>query len=183
MINDLALDPSTGLQMTPEEIRSRYIRFETELGGYGLLNLLFGASAMLYAFGGFAYVVKEHFEHYDFGFTLAGALAFAIVFAIGALSWVAGCDLTNGSGRSRVTATVFWAPLLLAFPVGTKLAFWPLYMVHSERGHFVTSEEYHQVCAETPEMKRLSFIGLIIGVPLGLGLLFFLFSQFVSHFL
>lgn len=100
-----------------------------------------------------------------------------------ALSWVAGCDLTNGSGRSRVTATVFWAPLLLAFPVGTKLAFWPLYMVHSERGHFVTSEEYHQVCAETPEMKRLSFIGLIIGVPLGLGLLFFLFSQFVSHFL
>lgn len=84
--------------------------------------------------------------------------------------------------RARTPATILAAIGLLAFPLGTLINGYILYLLQSKKGTMVFSQEYKQVIEATPEIKYKTsiLIWVLLGIVL-LGLLAAMLIPLVKH--
>ena len=83
--------------------------------------------------------------------------------------WI-GSGLRKLKPASRIPAAVLTGIGLLAFPVGTLINAYFMYLLLCKKGRMVLSDEYKQIIAQTPHIKYKSIVAWVI---LGLLLLIF----------
>jgi hypothetical protein len=160
-----------------EAMRRQYLSHEASVKSIGslyFLGAIFLIPIGLFLVGGtiFGAFAGEP----DFPATVMIVVGF-MYFAIGSLQAVTAIGLRRLQPWARIVAAILSAFGLLAIPIGTLIAAYFLYLLLSEKGSVVFSEEYKQVIAETPHIKYRTSI--IVVVLLGL-LLFLLFMGIMA---
>ncbi len=137
-----------------ESIRKQYISHEASVKSLGLLYLL-GATLMVLVgsvmlgaitFGGAP-------GNADRGETFIMIIFSLIYLGLGILQGVTGYGLRKLQTWARYVATVFSALGLIAIPIGTLISIYFLYLLLSQKGTMVFSEEYKQIILETPHVR------------------------------
>lgn len=154
-----------------EAVRERYLKQEASIQSIGTLYLL--GCGLLVVLG-----VAAFFGRPPFGSGTSGLLFLFFAAAEGGIGWY----LRKLDSRAKVPATILAIFGLFAFPVGTLISAYILYLLHSAKGKYVFSPEYRDVIAATPHIRyRLSIVTwvlivIIIGL-LVLGLVVTLFGK------
>lgn len=142
----------------PEAIRKRFLNHEASIQSIGSLYLL--GCVILVVMG-----VAGLLGYREPDATMLMS-AFFLVFGV-AEGWI-GWHLRKLDPRSKIGATVLAAIGLLAFPLGTLINAYVLYLLHSAKGKYVFSPEYRAVITDTPHIRyRISiliwiFLGIVI---------------------
>lgn len=136
-----------------EQIRQAHIQHEASVKSVGFLYFM--AAAVLLFGGSFS--------------TLAGGDAaaigiFMLVFGAGLVA--TGIGLRKLKHWGRVAAGCLSTLGLLGFPIGTLINAYILYLLFSQKGKMVFSEDYKRIIAETPHIKYRTSI--VVWVLLGL---------------
>ena len=152
-----------GPEATPEQLaaaraeRQELLAPEGLTAGMGTLMMLGGGVAGLLALP-FLYLIWTWiFERPAHDRLVKEALR-ALVLVVG-LGVMAAVGLLGGLGvrqlkpTSRVAATMFAALLLVFIPIGPLLSLWFAYLLFSEKGRRVLSEEGLRIRALTPDMR------------------------------
>jgi len=147
-----------------EDIRKEHIKHEASVTSIGIL----------YYIGGGAMTVVGIFGMFAGGAEAILTSAFLLVLGIGQF-WV-GTGLRRLKKWARVSTGILSGLGLLAFPVGTLINAYILYLIFSAKGKMVFSDEYRAVIEQTPHIKyRTSILAWIV---LGLLLLIIAFGIF-----
>lgn len=103
-----------------------------------------------------------------------------LVASIGLLHVVAGFGIRRLARWSRIPATITGLIGLLAFPIGTLLSGYFLFLLLSAKGSMIFSSDYKQVIEQTPNIKSNTsifawiFIGLLaVVLAIAVGRAFF----------
>ncbi len=145
-----------------ETIRKAHLGHETSVKGAGGLYLLGGT---LMTLGGVAVL---------FGSSAGGAADAAVsafVLALGMLQIWAGLKVRALQRGGRTAGAVLSGLGLLAFPLGTLINGYILWLFFSDKGKTVFSDAYKDVIAATPHVKAKTSIVVWIFLALLLGLL------------
>ena len=136
--------------------------------------MLLGILTAVFAVPAFFLAVYAAFT--DAGASLGFRIGYPIaIFAIGAIAFngaYAGYLLRKLDPRAKGFATAQSGFMLFAFPMGTLLGIYSLYLIHSKRGLFILTEEYQGIRARTPHIKYrtsplvLILLGLLIALVL-----------------
>jgi hypothetical protein len=151
-----------------ERIRKQHLNHEASLQGIGSLYCL-GAGLLIAgaALGLIGSAVEEHYDQ-------AGIMALFV--ALGVLQGWIGLGLRRLRPNVKVAAGIVSAIGLLAFPMGTLINGYILYLLFSQKGTYILSPGYQEIIAATPHIRyRTSiivwiFLGLLVFV-IGLGIL------------
>jgi hypothetical protein len=106
-----------------------------------------------------------------------GLLLLGLGFAQGFI----GFGLNKLKSWARISAALFAGVGLLAFPIGTLINGYILYLLLSAKGKMVFSDEYREIIEQTPEIKYKTskvlwfFLFLLLGL-IGLGIVVALFA-------
>ena len=147
-----------------EQIRKEHLKHEASVKSVGILYFL-GATFLLIA--GVAGLVTADGAEKLFGLVLA---------ALGVLQMWVGIGVRRLKSWARIPTAVLSGIGLLAFPLGTLINGYILYLVLCQKGKIVFSEEYKRVIEQTPHIKYKTsivvwiFLGLLI-VLIGLALI------------
>ncbi|MGJ8696881.1 MAG: hypothetical protein ACSHYF_11215 [Verrucomicrobiaceae bacterium] len=153
-------------------VRRQLISHESSLKTIGLLYYLAGFFVAFAAFGLFLTIPED-------GTSAAFVALFFLALAI--LQFVTGRGLRKLQSWARIPATLFSILGLFAFPVGTIINGYFLYLYNSRKGIRILSPTYREIIAQTPHVKHktspLTWIILIIVVLLAIAIpLFFVNS-------
>lgn len=146
-----------------EQVRQEHIKHEASVRSIGILYFL-GAAVVLLA--GMVSLAGGS----------AGLMAGLFFLILGAGQIWVGVGLRKLRSWARIPTGILSGIGLLGFPLGTLINAYILYLVFSQKGKTVFSEEYQRVIEETPHIKyRTSIVvwillGLIF-LLIGLGLL------------
>lgn len=145
-----------------EETRRKYLNHEASVKSIGALYYLTTAFML---WGGIDTVLHP--------ITRTGrpmSLGVAVLFIVlAAVFGVAGTGLRRLQGWARIPTGILATLGLLAFPVGTIINVYVLYLIFSGKGSMVFSPEYREVMAATPHIKYK--MSILVWVLLGLVLL------------
>jgi len=95
-----------------------------------------------------------------------------LMILLGVAYWKLAAWLRNLDSRGRVPATILACIGLLAFPIGTLINAYILYLLNSKKAAVVFSDDYHRVIEATPEIKyRTSILVIVFAVLLAIFLL------------
>lgn len=150
------------------EIRRKHIAHEASLHSFGLLYYLSMVTMGLVAIGMAAGLTDAASNMQEFGTNVA-VMVLCAVFAVA--SFYVGRGLRALNPRVRIPVTILAVIGLLAFPIGTLINGYLLYLVHSAKGKMVFSEEYRGICERTPDVKYRTSIIVWIFVALLVGLI------------
>lgn len=139
-----------------EEIRRSHIDAEASIKSIGFLYLLGG----LFAAAAGVFLPIEDPDTLIVGILLVALGAFQI--------WT-GIGLRRLKRTVRIPAAILATLGLLGFPIGTLISIYLLYLLFSEKGRFVVSEDYKEIIALTPHIKRKTSI--VVWIVLALFLL------------
>jgi disulfide bond formation protein DsbB len=143
-----------------EQLRKAHINHEASVKSIGLLYFLGAAFLLLAAFGTFAAPGQ------------AGRVIAALFIGLAALQIWAGIGLRKLRRWARIPSGILSGLGLLAFPLGTLINGYILYLLFSKKGAMVFSEEYRRAIEQTPHIKYrtslvvwilLAFLLLLIG--------------------
>lgn len=153
--------PPISLVSNAVEIRKRYIGHEASVKSIGTLYLL--GSLFLVSSG--IYTLLQTGVSVASGRILAdeaiGALIFGIlILSLGLLQGFAGYALTRLQSWARIVTIVQSAFSLIFFPIGTLIATYFMYLLLSQKGSYLFTDEYKAVMAATPEVKYRTSIFL-----------------------
>ncbi len=155
--------PTAGMQSGPEPIRQHHLPHEASIKAIGtlylipgILLLLLGGITLVTIVGAFALGTAPDD---DFGI-IAGVIA--IYAGLGGLQTFIGLGLRRLTRPARVFATIFSAFGLLLFPFGTLINAYILYLLHSEKGKMVFSDEYKQIIELTPHLRYKSAFVIVL---------------------
>ena len=144
-------------ETSAEQIRREHIKHEASVKSVGFLYFL--AAAFLILIGGLGVVSPGS----------GGVLAVVFV-VIGAVQIWVGVGLRKLKPWARTPTGILSGLGLILFPIGTLINAYVLYLVFSNKGRMVFSEEYQQVIEQTPHIKYktsvLVWIVLIVLVAL-----------------
>jgi len=157
----------------PEQIRKQHIKHEASVRSIGILYYL-GAACMLFA-GLFGAVAADRDSARSGPWLIAVFFGFALV-----QIWL-GIGIRGLNSWARVPSGILSGLGLLAFPIGTLINAYILYLLFSKKGATVFSEEYKRVMQQTPHIKyRMSVVIwillVILIVVIGLLVVGFLFA-------
>ena len=163
-----------------EAYRRQYLSHEASAQSIGLLYLL-GAIFMVPI--GLVVIVAAFADPGAMGNGTPIFVVMAGLFylALGVLQGFVGVGLRRLQGWARVVAVVFSVLGLIAIPIGTLISAYFLYVLLSEKGQIVFSENYKRVIEQTPHIKYKTsiivwiFLGLLVAV-IGLGIVGLLFA-------
>lgn len=149
------------------ETRNKYLSHEASVQGIGALYLLGAVFLVLIGAG----VIVAGIIGITTGKADAaiGLILGLVYLPLGILQFWVGKGLRTLNPKVRTAAIVLSAIGLLGFPIGTIISAYFLYLLASQKGVFVFSEEYARVRAATPEIKyRTSWIvwGFLIALIL-----------------
>jgi hypothetical protein len=153
-----------------EDIRKEHIKHEASVKSIGILYYLGGAALTAVGLFGFAGAGMGNVVG-------AGELLIFIFFlllGVGQL-WV-GFGLRRLRKWARIPTGILSGFGLLGFPLGTIINAYILYLVFSQKGKMVFSDEYRAVIEQTPHIKYRTSI--IVWIVLGLLLLLIAFALF-----
>jgi len=128
-----------------EELRRRYIRHESAVRSVGYLYYLTAAMLLVVSL---SIIVGGPLPEMGTGRLLAFFVASLGTFFIG-VGWA----IRRLTFAGRVTGVIFSSLGLLAFPVGTLLSGWILYLFLSKQGTMVFSDAYREAIDATPLLK------------------------------
>ncbi len=147
-----------------EKIRKDHIKHEASVKSIGILYFL--AAAFLILAGGLGLTANQG----------EGVIVSLLFLAIGVAQIWVGIGLRGLKPWARIPTGILSGIGLLGIPVGTLINGYILYLIFSQKGKTVFSEEYKQVIAQTPHVKYKTsivvwiFLGLLVLLIL-LGLL------------
>ncbi len=134
-----------------EQIRKAHIKHEASVKSIGLLYFLGSAIMILAGLVGFL------------SDKAGGALVALFLLILGAAQICAGIGLRGLKPWARVPTGILSGLGLLAFPFGTLINGYILYLVFSKKGATVFSEGYKRVIEETPQIRyRTSIVVWIL---------------------
>jgi hypothetical protein len=144
--------PSSG---AAEEVRKQYLNHEASVRSVGFLYYFAGGALFLMG----ALLATTAGARSD-GIVIALSLFFVVLGA--GLIWV-GYGLRRLKRWARLPVGILSGMGLLGFPLGTIIHGYILYLVFSQKGKMVFSDEYRAVIAQTPHIKyRTSIIVWIL---------------------
>jgi hypothetical protein len=159
-VEDVAVDPEA------ERIRREHISHEASIKAVGILYYI---GAVLMAVGAITSLMGATQEP-------AAAGVMVLLLAVGAGEFAAGWGVRGLKPWGRIVGCVLSGLGLLAFPIGTLINAYILYLFLSKKGRTIFAPEYQQVIAATPHVKyKVSivvwiFLALLIGLlVVGLG--------------
>lgn len=153
-----------------ERIRQEHIKHEASVKSVGILYFLGSVFMIL---GGAISLANGD------GVSLVVGLFFV---AIGGLQIWVGIGLRRLRPWARIPTGILSGLGLLGFPLGTLINAYILYLIFSQKGKTVFSEEYQRIIEETPHIKYKTsivvwvLVGLLVAL-VGFGLLGFFFSR------
>ncbi len=160
-------DVGTGAFPEAEAIRSEHLGHEASLKAVGLLYLLGGA---LNALGAVSMLVAAAAGGKSDG--RDGIILLTLFLGLmSALALWAGWGLRTLKPKGRTPALLVSGLGLLAFPVGTVINGYILWLLLSKKGSFILSPDYAAIIAATPHLKYRTpvWIWVLLGlVALGL---------------
>lgn len=143
-----------------EKIRQEHLNTEASIKAVGTLYIL---GCVITLFGGFAVVLRwtqNANEISDPSF-----LSILAMLCFGGLQGFAGYALRHFRRWSRLAGTVISVVGLLAFPIGTIISGYILYLLWSKKGRTVFTAEYQGVIAATPHIRYKT--SMVVWVALG----------------
>lgn len=154
------------------QIRREHINHEASIRSIGVLYYL-GAVICIFALG--KTMLDEHPIVTKVGLAVVYAILTFIYVKVG--SWLRALD-----PKARTPATILAAIGLLAFPLGTLINGYILYLLQSKKGTMVFSNEYKEVIKDTPEIKYKTsiLIWILVGIVI-LGLVAAMLIPLVKH--
>ena len=157
----LAAGPASAKPTDAEEIRQQYLKHEASVKSIGSLYL-FGA-IFIVPMGLFlvvaALVDLSSGEATDGGLMVVLGVVYA---GIGFLQGATGYALRKLQKWGRTVATIFSVIGLLGVPFGTLISIYILYLLLSQKGTMVFSEEYKRVIEQTPHIKYKTSLVLLV---------------------
>jgi len=162
-----------------EGIRKAHLRHEASVQSVGLLYYL---GSVLFVCVGTAMIVRIFSTGRSPRALGAAVASFAVFLALGAGQFWVGIGLRRLRKWARIPTGIFSGLGLLWFPLGTIINAYVLYLIFSQKGKMVFSDEYQAVIRQTPHIKyRTSIVvwilfGLLV-LLLGLGMLSVLFIR------
>ena len=151
-----------GTNAEAEAIRRAHISHEASIKAVGFLYYLGGVGVTLAGIFGLAG-----------GGERQAVITAAVMLVIGIGQFFAGWGVRGLTKWGRVVGCVLSALGLLAFPIGTAINAYILYLFLSKKGRTVFSPEYKDVIAATPHVKYKTSILVWIFLALVLALIVF----------
>jgi hypothetical protein len=149
---------------SPEEaVRKKYINHEASVKS---IALLYGLGAIFTIIIGVIGLIMPMHNKVPLVTTILH-IAFCILFiGIGVTQFCVGCGLQKLRQWARIPTIILSSIGLLAFPLGTVINAYILYLVISEKGKVVLSNEYKAVIQATPHIRYKTSI--IVWIVLGI---------------
>lgn len=152
--DDVHIDPAI------VELRQKHLAHEASVRSAGMLFYLAGALTALSGIVAVGALLEREPD-------LTGIGTSALFLSLGVAELVVGFGLRKLDRKARVGAGIISAVALIAFPIGTLLGAYILYLLFARKGRMVFSREYAHARELTPHMKyRASVIVLMGGVLL-----------------
>lgn len=135
------------------EIRNAHIKHEASLRSVGILYYL---GAFFTLFGGLSFLFTLANSPSDLSSTgmdgfFIGIMVFYII--LGVFMIIVGRGFRKLKRWVRVAGSILSGLGLLSIPIGTIINGYILYLIWSQKGKMILSEEYQDVIAATPEVK------------------------------
>jgi hypothetical protein len=155
-----------------EQIRKDHIRHEASVKSVGILYFLGATVFLLASFGMLTAPARTE-----------GAWVALLFIGLCAVQIWTGLGLRKLKPWARVASGILSGLGLLAFPIGTLINAYILYLLFSKKGATVFSDEYKRIIEETPHIKyRTSIVvWILLGVVLLLLGAAFVAAVFGSH--
>ncbi len=150
------------------DIRRAHLNHEANIKAVGSLYLLGAVGGLL---AGILFLVMPSSAKMEGGNPF-GIVAAVLMLALGALYFWLGRGLRGLKPSARIPAGILSGLGLLGFPFGTLINGYILYLLFSQKGSMVFSDEYKQIIADTPDIKYRNsiivwiFLALIVGLVL-----------------
>lgn len=158
---DLESPMGSSLQRA-EAVRREHIKHEASIKSIGCLHIL----------GGIGCVIMLGFVVFAVGAgggRAAGPQLFgvaAVYLAIGAASFASGVGLRMLAPWARIPAAIVCAVGLLGFPIGTLINGYFLWLLLGGKGSTIFSAEYRDVIEQTPHIKYVPWLAIVLLVLL-----------------
>lgn len=151
------------------EMRELHLKHEASLQSVAILYYL---GAILTGFAG-VMILFSGFASMGGSASLVGVGVFYILLTVGLIAVARG--FRKLKSWVRIPGTIFAVLGLFAFPVGTLINGYILYLMYSAKGKAVLSAEYQEVIAATPDIKyrtspAMIFLALVIIVLVVFGI-------------
>jgi uncharacterized Tic20 family protein len=144
-----------------EEMRKEYLKHEASIKSVGILYYLGGGAVVLLGLVGLFAAVKD--SQAPIVIAVFPAL---LLFLLGAGQLWVGTGLRRLKKWARIPSGILSGIGLLGFPLGTLINGYILYLIFSQKGKTVFSEEYQAVIEQTPHIKYRTSI--LVWILLGL---------------
>lgn len=146
-----------------EAVRQEHLSHEASVKSIGLLYMLGGIFMVLATMGLLFAVVAGP----GGGAPGPAEVAFIVILPVLAiLQCITAVGLRRLRGWARIPSGILSAIGLIGFPIGTLINGYILYLLFSQKGSMVFSEEYQEIMAQTPHIKYKTSI--IVWIFLGL---------------
>jgi hypothetical protein len=132
-----------------EQLRQAYIKHESSVKSISLLYFLAGFGLLMAGIGFFISGINDESAE-AVGAAIGGSLM-AFLFCAGFIAL--GINLRRLRRWTRIPIGIISGIGLLGFPIGTLIHGYILYLVFSEKGKMVFSDEYREVIRQTPHVK------------------------------
>ncbi len=167
-----SMDISVGADNRPAAaIRQQHLSHEASVQSVGSLYLL-GSSIVVIAGGVMIYLAISNYGAIpnQIHSRSTGILEPLFIMGLGVGQGFIAFGLRNLKSWGRIPAALFAGIGLLAFPIGTLINGYILYLLLSAKGRMVFSAEYREIIQQTPEIKYrtskilLFFAFLLVGL-------------------
>jgi hypothetical protein len=166
-------DVSATVETDDEVIRKAHLKHEASVKAVGLLYLLGGVIGLMVLVAiSIGLVVAVN----GAGMGTQEILIFAIVGVVSGVQIAAGLCMRRLTGQGKILGIVLAAVGMIAFPVGTVIGAYILYLLLGSKGKMVFSPAYREVMARTPHLRYRS--PLWIWILLGLGVILLVLMLF-----
>jgi hypothetical protein len=156
--------------VSAEAIRREHLSHEASLKSVGFLYCL--GSLLVFSFAVVGLVASLAFGNAT---AMSDVLAMALLSAIGAFQLLVGVGLRGLKPWCRIPAIVLAALGLCAVPIGTLINGYILYLVASQKGATIMTEEYRHIIEQTPHIvfrtSLTNWILLILFLLVGIGII------------
>jgi len=147
-----------------EEMRKEHLKHEASVKSVGVLYYLGGGAVFLFGLVGLFAVPKD--SNAPIAIVVFPVL---LLFLFGAGQLWVGTGLRRLRRWARIPTGILSSIGLLGFPIGTIINGYILYLIFSQKGKVVFSDEYQAVIEQTPHIKYRTSI--VVWIVLGMLLL------------
>ncbi len=174
-----AAPSAMGVSGDAVSVRKYHLSHESAIKGFGLLYAIGAGFYLLIACLAvvFAIFVLATGNSNGVSIVVAALIYAALYFTVGGLVGLVSSGFYKLSDVGKIGGSILSVLGLCAFPVGTAIAAYTLYLIFSEKGNVVFSPRYREIVRQTPHIR--AYIPIFVWIILGFGALSILFVGLV----